>query len=152
MKELQHARVSREQSQPDWAQACAEGWNDFDDKQWFVRRRTLDSVKTAQFDVHRNKGNQKDTNPFVVIIQSARFDAYRRRVVVPLVRRSSVPSAASISKMNHAFNVDGADVVLSPLQMVSVALEHLGPVIASLADVGQSITDAMDELMTRLWG
>ena len=40
----------------------------------------------AQFDVHRNKGALRDAIPFVVIVQSAQFDGYRRRVVVPLVR------------------------------------------------------------------
>jgi len=40
----------------------------------------------AQFDVHRNLGKNHDAIPFVVIVQSALFDSYRRRVVVPLVR------------------------------------------------------------------
>jgi toxin CcdB len=39
----------------------------------------------AQFDVHRNKGSQKESIPFVVLVQSSLFDRYRRRVVVPLV-------------------------------------------------------------------
>jgi len=43
-----------------------------------------------QFDVHRNAGKHKDTIPFVVVVQSSRFDAYRRRVVVPLVRASAI--------------------------------------------------------------
>ncbi|MEJ8855729.1 CcdB family protein [Variovorax robiniae] len=107
----------------------------------------------AQFDVHRNKGQQKDSIPFVVVVQSARFDAYRRRVVVPLVRRDSAPSqSASMLRINPVFKIDGLDVVLNPFQTVSVAIDQLGPVVASLAEQGQSITDAMDELMTRAWG
>ena len=43
----------------------------------------------AQFDVHRNCGKHKDTIPFVVVVQSAQFDNYRRRVVVPLVRATA---------------------------------------------------------------
>ena len=46
----------------------------------------------AQFDVHRNKGALREAIPFVVLVQSAQFDGYRRRVVVPLVRRSMLPS------------------------------------------------------------
>lgn len=38
----------------------------------------------AQFDVHRNAGKHKGTIPYVVVVQSPPFDAYRRRVVVPL--------------------------------------------------------------------
>jgi toxin CcdB len=37
----------------------------------------------AQFDVHRNKGALRDSIPYVVLVQSAQFDRYRRRVVVP---------------------------------------------------------------------
>ncbi|MDR0776711.1 MAG: CcdB family protein [Azonexus sp.] len=107
----------------------------------------------AQFDVHRNKGSQKDNIPFVVVIQSARFDAYRRRVVAPLVLRRHVPDASLFgSRMNPVFNIGGVEVVLHPLQIVSVATDQLGAVVASLADCGQQITDAIDELMTRAWG
>ena len=37
----------------------------------------------AQFDVHRNKGALRESIPFVVLVQSAQFDRYRRRMVVP---------------------------------------------------------------------
>ncbi|MDM0052989.1 CcdB family protein [Variovorax sp. J22R115] len=107
----------------------------------------------SQFDVHRNKGTQKDSIPFVVIIQSARFDAYRRRVVVPLVLRQHAPGTSiSGSRMNPIFTINGVEVVLNPLQIVSVATDQLGAMVASLAEHGQQITDAMDELMTRAWG
>ena len=36
--------------------------------------------------------------------------------------------------------------------MVSVASEQLGPCVGSLADQGQVIADALDELLTRSWG
>ena len=108
----------------------------------------------AQFDIHRNKGALFDAIPFVVLVQSAQFDRYRRRVVVPLVRRSALPGNTAIlaSRMNPAFNINGSDVVLHPLDMVSVAVDQLGDYIGSLADEGQKITDALDELLTRSWG
>lgn len=43
-------------------------------------------------------------------------------------------------------------VVLHPLDMVSVAADQLGEHIGSLAEKGQSIADALDELLTRSWG
>lgn len=54
--------------------------------------------------------------------------------------------------MNPAFDVEGVPVVLHPLDMVSVALDQLGEHVASLADHGQAIADALDELLSRSWG
>ena len=105
----------------------------------------------AQFDVHWNKGPLKESIPFVVLVQSALFDRYRRRVVVPLVRRSALPGRSTTvgSRMNPVFQVGGLEVVLHPLDMVSVAVDQLGEKFASLADQGLAISDALDELLTR---
>ena len=108
----------------------------------------------AQFDVHRNQGPLRESIPFVVLVQSALYDDYRRRMVVPLVLRSALPgpSATVGSRLNPVFQVEGASVVLHPLDMVSVAMEQLGEKTASLAEQGQLIADALDELLTRSWG
>jgi len=108
----------------------------------------------AQFDVHRNKGLLRESIPFVVVVQSSLFDRYRRRMVVPLVRRSALPTQTSApgSRMNPVFDVEGEPVVLHPLDMVSVAWDQLGDRVTSLADHGQAIADALDELLTRSWG
>jgi toxin CcdB len=42
--------------------------------------------------------------------------------------------------------------VLHPLDMVSVTIDQLGAYVTSLTDSGQTITDALDELLTRSWG
>ena len=108
----------------------------------------------AQFDVHRNKGGLKDTIPFVVVVQSSLFDGYRRRMVVPLVRRTALPGGTSVagSRMNPEFWIENIAVVLHPLDMVSVAIDQLGAHVTSLAESGQAIADALDELLTRSWG
>ncbi len=108
----------------------------------------------AQFDVHRNKGPLKASIPFVVLVQSALFDRYRRRLVVPLVLRSVLPGQMATvgSRMNPLFQVDGLAVVLHPLDMVSVALDQLGEPVGSLVEKGQAIADALDELLTRSCG
>ena len=108
----------------------------------------------AQFDVHRNKGALGDSIPFVVLVQSAQFDRYRRRVVVPLVRQTLLPQDTPTvgSRMNPSFVIEGVRVVLHPLDMVSVALDQLGEVVGSLEQEGQLIADALDELLTRSWG
>lgn len=77
----------------------------------------------GQFDVHRNTGAQKAVIPYVVVVQSRRFDVSRRRVVIPLVLRSAAPTADP--QLNPAFDVEGNAVVLHPLDMVSVAVDRL---------------------------
>ncbi len=107
----------------------------------------------AQFDVHRNIGKQRETIPYVVIAQSSLFDSYRRRVVIPLVRRSNLDSTTAFvgSSLNPVFTVEGIEVVLHPLEVVSVATDQLGEKVATLAQDGDRITAAMDELLTRAW-
>jgi toxin CcdB len=105
----------------------------------------------AQFDVHRNRGPNRDAIPYVVIVQSSIFDDYRRRVVVPLVKKSYLETV-SLPRFNPTFTVERTSVVLHPLEMVSVARDKLGAFVQSLADEGQRIVDALDELLTRAHG
>ncbi|MFT4103118.1 MAG: CcdB family protein [Burkholderiaceae bacterium] len=108
----------------------------------------------AQFDVHRNKGPLKARIQFVVIVQSSLYDDYRRRVVVPLVLRGVLPeqTTSAGTRLNPVFQIKGVDVVLHPLDLVSVACDQLGERVTSLTERGQDITDAPDELLTRSWG
>ena len=107
----------------------------------------------AQFDIYRNTGRQQQSIPFVVVVQSSLYDNYRRRVVVPLVRRSTLTGSDVLnsSRMNPLFTVDEIEVVLHPLEIVSVGLDQLGDKIGSLAGAGNRITDALDELLTQAW-
>jgi toxin CcdB len=104
----------------------------------------------AQFDVHRNIGKHKDAIPFVVIVQSSQFDGYRRRVVVPLVRKSAVGKLSHAS-FNPTFKIRGTPVILHPLEIVSVPFEQLGDVVGSLSEEGQQIIAALDELLSLAW-
>ena len=122
-----------------------------------VRRRSLDALTSsavAQFDVHANSGARRTDVPYVVLVQSALFDSYRRRVVVPLVRVGVLPAGiqSAGSRMHPVFDIHGQRVVLQPLDTVSVDASALGEPVASLAEQGQVITDALDELFTRAWG
>ena len=102
----------------------------------------------AQFDVHRNPGRYRDSIPFVVIVQSALYDDYRRRIVVPLVNKSSLGKVVN-PRFNPTFRIKGQAVVLHPLEIVSVARENLGEWVDSLAEEGDQIISALDELLTR---
>jgi toxin CcdB len=104
----------------------------------------------AQFDVHRNSGKHRDAIPFVVVVQSALFDDYRRRVVVPLVKASIVGKIAN-PRFNPTFKIGTTKVVLHALEIVSVAAETLGQPIASLAADSDRIAAALDELFSRGW-
>ena len=104
----------------------------------------------AQFDVHRNPGRHADTIPYVVVVQSAQFDAYKRRVVVPLVRTSNL-GATHFPAFNPSFRIGGTKVTLHPLEMVSISTDQLGSPVGSLAHEGQAIIGALDELFSRAW-
>lgn len=103
----------------------------------------------AQFDVHRNLGAQRAVIPYVVVVQSRRFEAARRRVAIPLVLASTVPSADP--RLNPAFDVEGTRVVLNPLHMVSIAVERTGERVASLKEEGDRVIAAIDLLISRAW-
>jgi toxin CcdB len=103
-----------------------------------------------QFDVHRNLGNHKDSIPFVVIVQSAQFDDYRRRVVVPLVRSSAI-GKVSHGSFNPAFKIRGTSVVLHPLEIVSIPVNQLGTLVGNVSDQSHLIVAALEELFTRAW-
>ncbi|MFT4045860.1 MAG: CcdB family protein [Solimonas sp.] len=105
----------------------------------------------AQFDVHRNPGRHRDDIPYVVVVQSAVFDGYQRRVVIPLVKKSRVGSVQH-ARFNPVFTIKGMNVVLHPLEIVSVPEGGLGVPIASLAEQGDLIMGALDELLTRAYG
>jgi toxin CcdB len=104
----------------------------------------------AQFDVHRNTGHHMDSIPFVVIVQSAQFDSYRRRVVVPLVKSSAI-GKVSHATFNPAFKIRGTSVVLHPLEIVSIPVDRLGVLVGSLREQSQLIVAALDELLTQAW-
>jgi toxin CcdB len=104
----------------------------------------------AQFDVRRNTGVHKDSIPFVVIVQSAQFDRYRRRVVIPLVRSSAL-GKISHGTFNPIFKIRGTSVVLHPLEIVSIPVNQLGALVGSLSDQSQLIIAALDELLTQAW-
>jgi toxin CcdB len=102
----------------------------------------------AQFDVHRNPGRHSERIPFVVIVQSTLYDDYRRRVVVPLVNKSSLGKVTN-PRFNPTFRIKGQSVVLHPLEIVSVAKENLGERVGTLEGDGDDIIAALDELLTR---
>lgn len=106
-----------------------------------------------QFDVYRNSGRNRAGIPYVVVVQSSYFSKSKRRVVVPLVSAEAMAKVAELpaSPVNPAFVVDETRVILHPLEIVSVPMEFLRERVGSLADSGDAIVSALDELFSRAW-
>lgn len=100
----------------------------------------------SQFDVHRNTGRNAAAIPCVVVV----FDKLKRRIVVPLVAagHADIPRSA----LNPVFTVAGIEVMLNPLEIVSVSIDALGERLGSLSEAGDTIVAALDEVFTRAWG
>jgi toxin CcdB len=113
--------------------------------------RCRECLAVAQFDVYRNMGASRDSVPYMVVLQSMLYDGYNRRVMIPLVKARHIKGAFPVRFM-PAFTIKGEKVVLHPLEISSVAVEKLGKPVASLAEHGQKIIDALDELMSRAYG
>jgi|SRR5215467_3378699 len=106
----------------------------------------------AQFDVHANKGQNRASIPFVVIIQSARFDESRTRLVAAL--RAAPAGPLADATLTPPFTIAGKRVILDPLQIVAVPRSSLGRVVASLADdkSNSAIINAIGAVITRAYG
>ncbi|MBC7609869.1 MAG: CcdB family protein [Polaromonas sp.] len=108
----------------------------------------------AQFDVHRNIDKQAQHIPYVVIVHSALYGSYRRRVVVPRVRRTVLVNSAGPkpSRLNPVFSIEQIDVMLRPLELVSIAVDQLGEKVGDLQEQAAAIADALDEVFTKIMG
>jgi toxin CcdB len=104
----------------------------------------------AQFDVHLNTGATRAGTPIILVVQSARFDRSARRVVVPLVDADAFRGADG--DVNPRLQVMGRAVVLDPLQVVAMPRDRLGPLVGNLAEAGDVVIRALDQLITRAHG
>lgn len=105
----------------------------------------------AQFDVYRNRGQNRAVIPFVVFIQSKLFDPAPRRVVGPLVRLDMF-GRIEASSLNPTFSVQNLDVVLQPLEVVSIPTPPPSDFICSLSHEADRIIGAFEELVRRGFG
>jgi toxin CcdB len=107
----------------------------------------------AQFNVHVAPGRDRAAVPYVVIIQSRRFDQLGTRVVAPLMAVRTQPKTEGLS-LTPAFTIQGTLVYLNPLEIQTIPRSRLGRRVASLADDASSgqIIRAIDELITRAYG
>jgi toxin CcdB len=73
----------------------------------------------AQFDVHVAPGRNRTAVPYVVVVQSGRFDKLETRLVIPLMSVRSQPSIEGLV-LTPAFTIEGKLVYLNPLEIQTV--------------------------------
>lgn len=87
--------------------------------------------------------------PFVVILQSARFDRFSTRFVAALALRS----VASVEEhyLSPHFTIEGQEVVMDVSNLATVPIARLGAPVGSLADDESraKLARALDELLTQ---
>ena len=103
----------------------------------------------AQFDVFQNPGRRRNVIPFVVSLQSHRYDAARSRFVAALVSAAAV--RADAYWLAPRFNVAGQDVVLDVFDLATIPATRLGTPVASLADEESraKLVRALDEFLSQ---
>ena len=105
-----------------------------------------------QFDVHVNPGRTRQTFPYVVNVQSRRFDGAASRVVIPLFHSPGPPEADR--RLMPKLIVGAETFFLNPLAMFAAPVAALGPVVACFAqdpEAGEIIA-AIDEVISRGYG
>ena len=102
---------------------------------------------TDRLSVHRNPGRSRQVIPFVVVVQSNRFRASARRVVVPLL--SAEEFGLPDSDIGPHFVIEGRRVVFDPRQITHVPRDVLGPSVGSLASEDARIVNALDAMLSR---
>ena len=102
-----------------------------------------------QFDILRNPGRGHDAIPFLVVLQSSRFDRATTRFVAPLI----LARHANIQEHYLAprFTVAGLDVVLDVFNLATVPVNRLQAPVATLADEQSraKLIRALDELVSQ---
>ena len=101
----------------------------------------------GQFDVHRNPGRTKIAIPFLLVVQSDRWEERPDRVVVPLVLSSEVRYRDKT--LNPEFIIDGVAVLMNPLQVVTVPKSVLGSAVGNLDSECIRVIAALDSLIAQ---
>ncbi len=100
----------------------------------------------SDLDVHRTTGRNSRAVPFVVVVQSNRFTASARRVVVPFVAAAAFGQPAS--DFGPHLMIDGQH---DPLQITNIPRDILDPPALAIAGDDSRIINAMDALVSRAW-
>ena len=103
----------------------------------------------AQFDVFRNPGRERETIPFVIVLQNARYDRSSTRFVAALV----LNSMAKVTEHSLApqFTINGIAVVMDVFNLATISAERLDKPVATLTDEESrsKLIRALDEFISQ---
>lgn len=97
----------------------------------------------ARFDVHRAPGR---ASAFLLDVQSDLLDHLQTRIVIPLLAPDRVPP--TMAELHPRFVVQGESFVLATQLLAAIPRRELGPAVANLAADRDTITRALDLLLT----
>ena len=102
----------------------------------------------AQFSVHKNKNPKtRAAIPFLVNVQSDLLRELRTRVVVPLVKQTTV-GKKPIKDLTPVVAIDGQKYMMLTPQLAGIAVSELGSEVGSVASHRDAIVAALDFLVT----
>ncbi len=101
----------------------------------------------AQFDVHRNPGRSRTVIPYLLVVQSDRWEDRTDPVMVPLVLASEI--SYHDRTLNPAFAVENITVLMNPLQMATIPAKLLGPSITNRDGEHIRVIAALDALVAQ---
>ncbi len=104
---------------------------------------------TYMYDTPGDKGGEFRDPPQSKILRDKLKDAKKQAEVAPLVRKELLGPIADPS-FNPTFTIESIDVVLHPLEMVSIPVSQLGSRVGSLSEAGDQIIRAIDQLLRRV--
>ena len=96
----------------------------------------------ARFDVHRVSGG----HGFLLDVQADHLSALPSRIVVPLLPHSEALPA--IRDLNPLLRMADQEVVMMTHYLTAIPRRELGRAVANLSDNGDTITRALDLLLT----
>ena len=96
----------------------------------------------ARFDIHRTGTGRG----YLLVVQADHLDALPSRIVVPLLP----PTAAlpAIGDLNPTLRIGGDSFAMMTHYQTAIPRREPGPAIANLADERDTITRALDLLLT----
>ena len=97
----------------------------------------------ARFDIHRPRDSAA---PYLLDVQSELLDHLRTRVVIPLLPPGAVPP--DLRDLHPRLVVGGTELLAATQLLAAVKRHELGPVVANAADQRDTITRALDLLLT----
>ena len=102
----------------------------------------------AQFSVHKNKNPKtRAAFPFLVNVQSDLLRDLRTRVVVPLVKQTTI-GKKPMKDLTPVVDVEGHKYLMLTPQLAGIAVSDLGAEVGSVASSRDEIVAALDFLVT----